>query len=54
MKKPFSYAVHSDKKCIVCGKPLKANLVASNPKADRCYLHHIKAKGSESRREFHK
>lgn len=54
MIKPFAYNILSNKTCIDCGKQLKANLIASNPEANRCYRHHIKAKGSESRREFHK
>ncbi len=40
MIKPFDYKKKSRKKCIDCGKYLKANLVAKNPNANRCYNHH--------------
>lgn len=36
-KKPFAYTEVSDKKCEVCGKQLKKNLIAKKPDANICY-----------------
>lgn len=40
MRKPFDFKKKSNKNCIDCGKPLKANLIAKNPGAIRCYKDH--------------
>lgn len=40
----------SDKKCTVCDKPLKKNVVERQPNADRCYAHE-KNKSGHAKRE---
>ena len=38
MKKPFPHTKVSNKRCLDCNKPLKANLVNNNEKAIRCWV----------------
>ena len=38
--KKVDYKQVTTKKCIDCGKPLKANLINKNPTAKRCYKCH--------------
>lgn len=37
-KKPYTYREMSNKRCAVCGKNLKKNLVAKKPDAKLCYI----------------
>ena len=37
MRKPFKHNEMSERKCARCGKPLKKNLLARRPDADRCW-----------------
>jgi hypothetical protein len=36
------YTVLSNKKCRICGRLLKQNLISRNPDADKCFGHHMK------------
>jgi len=38
-KKPYDFREISNKHCVICGKPLKKNVVERQPNADRCYAH---------------
>ena len=38
-KKPYKFTEMSDKKCRICGKLLKKNVVERQPTADTCYAH---------------
>jgi len=37
MKKPYKFNQMSERKCVVCGKRLKKNLLEKKPDADMCY-----------------
>ena len=50
MKKPYDFREMSDKKCTVCDKSLKKNVVERQPAADRCYAHE-KNKSGHAKRE---
>lgn len=39
-RKKVDFSVLSEKRCIVCGKPLKKNVTDRNPDADMCYKHY--------------
>lgn len=41
MKKQFTHLEMSDQRCIICGKLLKANVVARKPGALYCYKHSL-------------
>jgi len=45
MRKEYNFRVLSDQLCIDCGRQLKANLVANNPKANRCWIDHKISQG---------
>ena len=38
MKKEFNYKQESNKTCAACGRPLKKNLLKSNPDAIKCWV----------------
>ncbi len=38
MKKEFDYKQESNKTCKDCGRPLKKNLLKTNPDATRCWV----------------
>ena len=46
--KKKSYKILSDKKCIICGKNLKQNLVDKNPEAEYCFEHYPKSKKNKA------
>jgi hypothetical protein len=37
MKKPFKHTDLSEKRCKLCHRPLKKNLLAKRPDAELCY-----------------
>lgn len=43
--KKVSYKKLSNKRCIECNKPLKQNLVNSNPNSNKCYCCYNISKG---------
>jgi hypothetical protein len=49
------YSIMSDKKCKVCGQPLKLNVVKRNPHANLCYVCFKISKGKteQVKRKYH-
>lgn len=39
VKKPYKFDEMSDKRCNICGRFLKKNVIERQPDADTCYAH---------------